>query len=399
MTLAAGAASSDLLIEIGALLIILGVLARVADRFGLSPIPLYLIIGLAAGRGGFVDLEESQEFIGDASQIGVVLLLFFLGLEYSARELLAGLRSATPSGLVDIALNATPGALAGILLGFEPALVVLLAGITYISSSGVVAKLLADLGRTGNRETPAIIAVLVFEDLVMAAYLPIVAVLVVGGTFGEASLSLIGGFAGVALVLAIAMRYGDRLSALAFSESAEALLFGVLGATLLVAGLAERIQVSAAVGAFLVGIALSGPAAEAAHDLVAPLRDLFAAAFFLFFSLSIDPAEIAPALPTALALALVTGATKVITGWWAAGRLGVGPLGRGRAGFALIARGEFSIILAGLGADLARGADLSELAACYVLVLALAGPVLSRYSDPIVDWFQRRRAPAAPTAS
>jgi CPA2 family monovalent cation:H+ antiporter-2 len=394
--LAAGAASPDLLIEIGALLMILAILARVANRVGLSPIPLYLLVGLAAGQGGFVDLDESREFIGNASQIGVVLLLFFLGLEYSARDLLRSLRSAAPSGLLDIVLNATPGAIAGLLLGFDPPLVVLLAGITYISSSGVVAKLLADLGRTGNRETPAVIAVLVFEDLVMAGYLPVVAVLIVGGTLAHASVSLLIGFAGVALVLAIAVRYGDRLSALAFSESAEGFLFGVLGATLLVAGLAERIQVSAAVGAFLVGIALSGPAAEAAHDLVAPLRDVFAAAFFLFFSLSIDPGDVPPALPVALALGVVTAATKVATGWWAAGRVAVGVRGRGRAGFALVARGEFSIILAGLATDLHRGDDLSELAACYVLLLALAGPVLSRFSDPITDWFVQRRRERAP---
>jgi CPA2 family monovalent cation:H+ antiporter-2 len=137
------------------------------------------------------------------------------------------------------------------------------------------------------------------------------------------------------------------------------------------------------VGAFLVGIALSGRAAEAAHDLLTPLRDLFAAVFFVFFGLQTDPRSIPPVAVTAACLALVTAATKVATGWWAARRAGVGPRGRWRAGTALIARGEFSIVIAGLAVAAGREPALGPLATAYVLVLAVLGPVLARASEPL----------------
>jgi CPA2 family monovalent cation:H+ antiporter-2 len=245
----------------------------------------------------------------------------------------------------------------------------------------VVAKLLSDLGRVGNRETPAILAVLVIEDLAMAAFLPLVGSLVGGGGV----LSVVGALAlagaGVAGAFWVALRHGPTLSRLVFSRSDEVLLFSVLGLTLAIAGVAELLSVSAAVGAFLVGIMLSGPAADGARALLGPLRDLFAGVFFVFFGLSVDPSQLLPVLGVALGLALVTVPTKAATGWWAAGRLGVGQAGRIRAGTTLVARGEFSVILASLGAGLEK--DLVALAAAYVLATAVAGPVLARWADPI----------------
>ena len=158
------------------------------------------------------------------------------------------------------------------------------------------------------------------------------------------------------------------------------MLLQVLGLTLLIAGLAQWLGASAAVGAFLVGLALSGRSADRARIVLRPLRDLFAAAFFLAFGLSTNTADILPALPAALALAAVTASTKVATGWYAASRDGVGPRGRLRAGTALVARGEFSVVVAEL-AVIAGLARIGPLVSAYVLVLAVVGPVLTRYAD------------------
>jgi CPA2 family monovalent cation:H+ antiporter-2 len=160
----------------------------------------------------------------------------------------------------------------------------------------------------------------------------------------------------------------------------EQLLLQVLGLTLLVAGFAQWIGASAAVGAFLVGLALSGRSADRARIVLRPLRDLFAAAFFLAFGLSTNTADVLPALPAAVALAVVTASTKIATGWYAAGRDDVGPRGRLRAGTALVARGEFSIVLAEL-AVIAGLSQIGPLVSAYVLVLAVAGPLLTRYVD------------------
>lgn len=227
------------LLELGAIILGLGVAGRFAARLGISPIPLYLLAGLAFGEGGVLPLDTSEEFIEVGAEIGVVLLLLTLGLAYTPAELSSTMRSNYRSGLVDLVLNATPGAAAGLLLGLSPAGVLTMAGVTYISSSGIVAKLLEDLGRIPNRETPPVLAILVFEDLVMAVYLPVLAAVLAGLSVLGTSASVLVSLAVVGLVLLAAFRFGDRISALVFSTDSEQMILRVLGITLLVAGAAQ----------------------------------------------------------------------------------------------------------------------------------------------------------------
>jgi len=386
---------SAFLLELGGLVLGLAVLARFASRWRLPAVPLFLLVGLAFGEGGVLPLITASEFIELGAEIGVILLLFMLGLEYSASELVEGLRRHAPAGLADIALNFTPGFVAGLLLGWGVVPAVFVGGITYISSSGIVARLLDDLDWIANRETSVVVSILVIEDLIMAGYLSTIAVLVSGVGLARGALTLLVALAALTVLLVIARRWGDRVSALLFSRSDETLVLTVLGATLLVAGFAETVGISAAVGAFTVGLMLSGSAAERAHVLMSPMRDLFAAVFFVFFGLSIDPATLVPLLGAALMLAVVTAGTKLLTGWWSARREGIHTRGRFRAGAALIARGEFSIAIAGIGVAGGVGSDLAPLAGAYVLVLAVVGPLIARWIDPVVQHFQGRR-PATP---
>ncbi len=388
-----------LLIEVGALLFALGMLGRLGRRIGLSPIPLYLLAGLAFGQGGLLPLAASEEFIQVGAEIGVVLLLVMLGLEYSASELVANLRASAPTGLIDMLLNALPGAGFAFLLGWGWEAAVVLAGITWVSSSGVIAKVLGDLGRLGNRETPVILSVLVIEDLAMAFYLPLVTAVLAGvGLIGGLKLLAVAVVTVVA-VLVVAIRYGHAISSFISVRDPEALLLSVLGLTLFVAGVAADLNVSAAVGAFLVGIALSGPVAHHATEMLSPLRDLFAAVFFVFFGLATDPADMPPVLLPALGLAVLTMATKVLTGYLGARRVGIALPGRFRAGFALMPRGEFSVVIAGLAVASGVEPELAPLATAYVLITVVSGPLLARLPD--YDWFKaflRRRmaVPAQP---
>ncbi|WP_433530733.1 cation:proton antiporter [Micromonospora sp. CA-263727] len=379
---------TSLLIEVGALLFLLGLLGRLGRRVGLSPIPLYLLAGLAFGHGGILELSASEEFFAIGAEIGVILLLVMLGLEYSADELVGNLRSAAPAGLIDAVLNALPGAAFALLLGWGWVAAVVLGGITWISSSGVIAKILADLGRLGNRETPVILSVLVVEDLAMAFYLPLATALLAGVGLVQGGIALGIAVLTVVTVLVVALRYGNLISKAMSADNAEALLLGVLGLTLLVAGVAAQLQVSAAVGAFLVGIALSGPVAHHAAELLTPLRDLFAAVFFVFFGLATDPRHIPPVLLPALLLALITMTTKTLTGYLAARRVGIAEPGRWRAGLALVPRGEFSIVIAGLAVSAGSvEPKLAALAATYVLITVVTGPILARLPD--FAWFKR----------
>ncbi|MFL6122524.1 cation:proton antiporter [Actinophytocola sp.] len=390
--------STVALIELGAIFFGLGVLGRLAWKIGISPIPFYLLGGLAFGSGGLLPLEGIEGFASVASELGVILLLLLLGLEYSAAELVTGLRRSWLAGLVDLVLNAAPGVAVALMLGWGPLGALAMAGVTYISSSGIIAKVLGDLGRLGNRETPVVLSILVFEDLAMAVYLPILTAVLAGATL-LGGLSAIGiSLLVVTLVLLLALKFGRYVSAVVDSPDPEVFLLRVLGAALLVAGVASRLQVSAAVGAFLLGIAISGSTAENATRMLEPLRDLFAAMFFVVFGLNTDPSTIPPVLAIALGLAVVTSVTKVVTGWWAAKRQGIARMGRARAGAALVARGEFSIVIAGLAVSAGVVDErLAALATAYVLVMAILGPLAARFVEPVARLAISRRPRPATT--
>ena len=353
----------------------LTVLARLASRYSFSPVPLYLGLGLILSEHGIISLDVSREFIDAGAELGAILLLFLLGVEYSVDELTAGVKRAHVSGTIDLALNFVPGFIAGWALGWSLTAAFLLGGVTYISSSGIAAKLMRDLGWLGNRETPAVLSILVIEDLVMAVYLGVAAALVLGAGAGGLAWSILGAVAVVGAVLMVASRFGPHLSRLVFAESDESVLLGLLGVVLLVAGVAEQVGVSAAVGAFLVGLAISGKAARRADRLLGPLRDLFGAIFFVFFGLQVDPSTIPPILLPALILVVVAAIGKLITGWVAGRRFGASNGGRLRAGALLIARGEFSIIIAELGVEAGLEPQLAPLATAVVFSLAVLGPV------------------------
>lgn len=371
-----------LLVELGVLFLVLALLGLLARALGLSPIPFVLLAGLGFGSGGPVPLDTAQPFVETAAEIGVILLLLTLGLEFTSVELVASLRRHSPSGIVDLALNAPPGFVVGLVLGLPWPGAVALAGVTWVSSSGIIARLLGDLGRLANRETPAVLSVLVLEDVAMAVFLPLLGVAVAGG----GPMRAVGGAAlaagAVLVILVVAHRHGHRLGRFLAHPDDEQVLLRLVGLTLLVAGLAQAVGASAAVGAFLVGIAVPPSFANRARAILTPLRDLFAATFFVAFGLSTDPGTLGPVLPAALALAVVTTFTKLGTGYYAALRDGVGPAGRWRAGAALVARGEFSIVIAGLAVT-AGIADVGPVATAYVLLLAVGGPLLTRFIGPL----------------
>ncbi len=367
------------LLELGAIMLVLAVGGRVANRIGLPTIPVFLVAGLFFGSGGVIPVEEADQFIEIGASLGVIFLLFLLGLEYTPVELRQSVRANSTSGLVDLVVNATPGVVAGFALGWGALGAATLGGVTYISSSGIIAKLLVDFGRLGNRETPGILSVLVIEDLVMAVFLPVIAVLLDGGSAMSGIISGAVALAIVVVVLMVAPRAERHANRLVDTESSELLLITLLGLALVVAGFAESIHISYAVGAFLLGIVLSGQVAERAREMLEPLRNSFAALFFVYFGLEVEVSKIPGVALPAVALAVVGAATKFATGSWSAKRSGVSPRGARRAGAMLIPRGEFSIVLAGIAVAGGVDPDMKPFAVVYVLLLALGGSIAARY--------------------
>jgi len=374
---------SLILIELGIVVIGLALLDRLARRSGFSAIPFYLVAGLAFGNGGILPVHFSEDFLHIGSEIGILLLLFTLGLEYTGEELGKGLSTGLLDGIIDFLFSFPPGFFVGLMLGWSPLTAWLLGGVTYISSSGMIARVLAEQGWMNNEETPIVICILVLEDLIMAVYLPLTVVLLAGQNLAMATVSILIALIGVSVLLFAATHYGKVVGRFIAHESDEVILFSALGLVLLVAGIAHQLRISAPVGAFLVGVALKGPIAERTRGILSPLRDLFAAIFFLFFGLQIDPAILPPVVIPAIGLGLVTTLTKLLSGWWSARRAGADELGCLRAGSILIAHGEFSILIAGLGVAAGLDPRLGALSAAYVLFLSILGPILAQVIRPL----------------
>lgn len=368
MTALQGSATSVLtLIEIGAMLLGLGITAFLAHRLRFSVVPFYLIIGLFLGKGGFFSLELSEDFLNTGAQLGAIALLLMLGLEYSGRELIGAFIQNRWVGVIDLAANFAPGALIAVVLGWGFLGALVLGGITYVSSSGIAAQLIKDSGWRQSELARRVTSVLVFEDILLAPYLPLLTAIVLnlGAIAGFISVSL--ALVVTGLVLLIATK-GENAFAKGIATSSQGgLLLSVFGSALLAAGIAENFGFSSAVAAFLIGLLLTGEVASAARIRLSPLRDLFSAIFFVFFGLSIDPMEVWAALPLGAFLAIIGIAGKLITGRVATKGM-TDRLAWLRATAFLTPRGEFSLVIAGIAASAWFAENLAAVTLSYVLV-------------------------------
>lgn len=364
--------------EIGSVLVLLGVASFLASKFKFSSVPIFLGAGLFFGNGGIIELNLSDDFLNLGAQIGAILLLLLLGLEYSAGELVQTVKERRSLGIMDVLINGIPGALFGLLMGWGLVGALVLGGITYVSSSGIAAQLIKDGRLNGLTSTKRAISVLVIEDLFLAVYLPILSALIasVALVTGLISISIALVIAGGALILA-ARGIHIPHAPIIMGDSAT-LLLTVFGAALLASGLATYIGFSGAVAAFLVGLILTGDVAIVARVRLAPLRDLFAAIFFLFFGLQTDPSDIPAVLVPALLLTLIGVLSKWVTAWWAM-KDAEEEHGVRRVAALLIPRGEFSIVIAGLAASTTFAAELESLTITYVILTTVVASLLIRF--------------------
>jgi CPA2 family monovalent cation:H+ antiporter-2 len=313
------------------------------------------------------------------SALGLVLLLFYLGLEFHLDDLRSGGKRLLTAGGVYLLLNVGAGLGFGFVLGWGVREALVLAGVLGISSSAIVTKILIDLGRIGRPETRLILGVIVVEDIFLALYLAALQP-VVSGAHGVADTALQAGKAfGFLLVLAAAARYGTRLvGRLIDTRDSELLVISFLGAAVLVAGVSEVLGVADAIGAFMVGLILAGtPSGPRIRELVHPLRDAFAAIFFFAFGLAIDPGDLASVAGPVAAAAALTVVMNVVAGLCVARVYRYGSEPAAEIATTLVARGEFALILAAMAAGAGLDARLAPFIAGYVLVLAVLGPVVA----------------------
>jgi CPA2 family monovalent cation:H+ antiporter-2 len=371
--------NAALLAEIGGALLVLGVVAFIANRLKFSVVPLYLLIGLAIGEGGLVPLSLSEEFLNTGAQIGAIMLLLLLGLEYSAYDLAKAFKERKSAGFIDFFANATPGFVLGLFLGWGIGGALALAGITYVSSSGIAAQLIKEMGWRRSEVSKRAIGVLVFEDLALAPYLPLLTSIVLGVSAVSGIISVSLALAITGLVILVSFRGSAKWSKILDPNEPGGLLLTVFGAALLAAGLADMVGFSGVVAAFLIGLLLTGEVAETARARLSPIRDIFAAIFFLFFGITTNPADLPAVLPLALLLTVLGIAGKYLVGWWVTRDL-TDPMSAWRATGFLIARGEFSMVIAALAAPIVLSLELQALTLAYVILTAFAASVVLRFS-------------------
>ncbi|WP_353942557.1 cation:proton antiporter [Streptomyces sp. HUAS MG91] len=354
------------------------VLARLGGRIGLPTIPLFILAGILLGphTPGVVLLSDPHD-LEMLSALGLVLLLFYLGLEFHIDDLKAGGRKMAVAGGTYLALNVGAGLGFGFALGWGTSEALVLAGVLGISSSAIVTKVLVDTGRLGNPETKPILGIIVVEDIFLALYLAALQPILSGADSLSAAVMDGGKAFGFLLLLALAARFGTRVVGKLFNtKDDELLVISFLGAAVFVAGVSEWFGVADAIGAFMVGLMLGSTSSGARIlKLVHPLRDAFGAIFFFGFGLSIDPGDLPSVVWPVLAAVAVTLVMNVLAGLGAARVYGFGAGPAANIATTLLARGEFALILATMAAGAGLDERLSPFIAGYVLVLAVLGPL------------------------
>lgn len=381
------------LVALGGAFLAAGLLARMGRRVGLPTIPFFMIAGILTGpRTPGLVLVEDPHALEVFAAVGLIMLLFHLGLEFSLQDLTSGGTKLLRAGGAYLLLNLGAGLLVGFAIGWGSREAFVIAGALGISSSAIVTKLLVELKRLANPETGMILGIIVVEDIFLALYLALLQPILGSADSAIESALEFGRAFGFLLLLFAVCRYGARyVGKLLSSDDDELLTVLFVGFAVVVAGIAEEFGVSDAIGALMAGLIVAETrAAKRIEHLVLPLRDAFAAVFFFAFGLTIDPAAISTvALPVALAVG-VTIVMNLIAGSVGAWIYRLGPRAAANAGLTLLGRGEFSLIIATFAAAAGLDERVAPFVAVYVLVLAILGPILASRSRWFVGLLPRR---------
>lgn len=389
---------NHLVFEVGTALGLVAIGAIVANKLKFSIIPFLVILGMIVGPHaptiGIIDFTfiDSNDFIQFLGRIGVLFLLFYLGLEFSVGKLVKSGRNIMVGGSIYVTINFVLGLLYGFITGMPWMETLIIAGLLSVSSSAIVAKVLVDLKRTANPETELILGIILFDDIFLALFLTAMSGVLLAG-----STSFLGIFTSVLisvgymlLFFVIAKKGTPLLNKWLSIKSDEIFIIVIFAILFFVAGFSETLHVAEAIGALLLGLVFS----ETIHrdrieHLVVPFRDFFGAIFFFSFGLTIDPASLVDAIWVALGAAVLTILGNFIAGMISGRKAGLSHKASTSIGLTIMARGEFSIIVANLGVAAGLSPILTPFTALYVLILAIAGPLMAKESKSIYKFLNK----------
>ncbi|MGE8203326.1 cation:proton antiporter [Heyndrickxia sp. NPDC080065] len=389
---------NHLVLEVGTALLLVALAAILAGKLRFSIIPFLILLGMLVGPHaptiGVISFKfiESSEIIAFLGRIGVLFLLFYLGLEFSVGKLIRSGRSIVIGGSIYVSMNFILGLLYGFLVGFPFLETLIIAGLLSVSSSAIVAKVLVDLKRTANSETELILGIILFDDIFLAVFLSVMSGLLLGdstsilGTIGSVLICL--GY--MILFFIIARKGAPLLNKLLNIRSNEIFILVIFASLFFVAGFSETIHVAEAIGALLLGLVFSETEhRERIEHLVVPFRDFFGAIFFFSFGLTIDPFSLGGAIWIALGAVVVTIIGNFIAGMISGRKAGLSHKASANIGLTIVSRGEFSIIVANLGLAGGLMPILKPFTALYVLILAILGPLMTKESKAIYNFLNK----------
>ncbi|QOS80517.1 cation:proton antiporter [Paenibacillus sp. JNUCC31] len=389
-----------LIFEVGIAVALITLTGLISARLRFSVIPFYILIGMAVGphapQIGIVDLRfiESSEFIEFMGRLGILFLLFYLGLEFSVSRLMKSGKAILTGGMFYVGLNFASGLLLGWFMELPLKETLVVCGIMTSSSTAIVAKVLVDLKRTANPETEIIMGMIMFDDLFIAIHISILTGLVLSGATSFLSVLLVSLSALLFIVLFLiigrkCIKYIDKALNI---KSSELFLLTVMTLLFLVAGFSETLHVAEAIGALMMGLVLgeSRHASRIEHQIM-PFKDFFGAIFFFSFGLTIEPSSLGGAVGMTVIAVILTIASNYGAGMIAGRLAGMTPKASLNVGFTLVSRGEFSIIMANIGKAGGLMASIQSFAVLYVLILAVLGPILTKESPWIYGQYVRFR--------
>ncbi|UCH26101.1 MAG: cation:proton antiporter [Trueperaceae bacterium] len=378
------------ILEFGLIALGLYTAGWISQRLGISAIVGYILLGIILGPHGIYTLYQETELIELLGELGIVLLLFYLGLEFSLSRFLESGRSTLLAGSLDL-VNLVVGVGVGLVLGLGWLASLFLGGIVYISSSGVIAKLLAERDLVAYPETERTLGVLVFEDLAMVVILTGLGLITLGGGLIDALGVLF--FLLIALLL---LRFGRGLVDRLLSREGEAFVLLSLALVVLFSVLAKSLGFPEAVAAFLFGMVVAESRfKERVEQTLQSWHSVGAAVFFLGFGLHVDARAAVKQLPAALLLVVVTIVANMMTGYLSGRWSGLSRRASVGHGLMLLPRGEFSLVIAGLAAGVTSlpqetRTALSGMSSLYVIAMVVIGSFVFRYFDQINGWLEAK---------
>lgn len=384
--------SSTLILEVGIAVFLVAVVGLLANRLRFSVIPFFIIIGMVLGQHapqfGHVDLTftESKPFIDFMGRLGVLFLLFYLGLEFSVGRLMKSGKAIVSGGSIYVLLNFISGLLVGWLMDLPFKEIMVLCGVMTSSSTAIVAKVLTDLKRTANPETELIMGMIMFDDLFVAIHISFLSGLILtGGTsfwsvIGTSLLAL--GF--ILTFLILGRKLVPAIDKILHEKSSELFILIVFSLLFIIAGFSETIHVAEAIGALMAGLVFADSRyIRKIENMVLPYRDFFGAMFFFSFGLSIDMYSLGGAVAWATLAAVITIICNLASGYFATRFSKIKTKASFDIGFTLSARGEFSIIMANIGKAGALLPVIQSFVVVYVLILSIVSPLLTKESRNI----------------